>query len=62
MLEAREKIEHGAENGECQGQGRGRGGVGSGGWWVVQQRQEEFLHIMVRAWFIGKVTFAQTRE
>ena len=40
------------------------GGVGEvwGGWQVVQQRQEEFLHIMVRAWFIGKVTFVQTRE
>ena len=61
MLEAREKIEPGAENEDCQGWGRGGGGVGEG-WRVVQQRQEEFLHIMGRAWVIGNVTFVQTRE
>ena len=33
-------------------------GQGAGGQW----RQGEFLYIMVRAWLIGKVKSAQTRE
>lgn len=43
VLEAREKVEHGAENEECQGWGRGGGGVGGGGGWCSRDKRNFYI-------------------